>query len=209
MNIWFSSDWHYGHPNIVKGVSKWKDLSKCRKFYTLEEHNQFLIDSINKTVKENDIIYNIGDWSMGGIENIWLFRRAINCKTIHLILGNHDDHIRYNKIVQTDNGYVNLQSLFTSVQEVLDKKIGGQNIVQFHYPLRSWHKAARGSWNLHGHHHGDFTEYELSRYMKDGKLELELAKQYDVGIDNHPQFRPFHLEEIRDMMEKRIPFNHH
>lgn len=50
MNIFFTSDTHYGHSNIVKGTTKW-DLSgqtrgnqSVRDFDTLEEHDQAIVD---------------------------------------------------------------------------------------------------------------------------------------------------------------------
>ena len=37
--IWFTSDTHYNHANIVRGASKWEDKSMCRDFDTVEEMN--------------------------------------------------------------------------------------------------------------------------------------------------------------------------
>lgn len=95
--IYFISDTHYGHTNICKGVSGWSDTSKCRDFSTVPEMNQAIVDAINSTVDKNDILYHLGDWSFGGIKNIWEFRKQIICENIHLILGNHDHHIQRNK----------------------------------------------------------------------------------------------------------------
>jgi calcineurin-like phosphoesterase family protein len=92
--IWFTSDTHYNHKNICKGVTEWSDADiSCRDFQTIEEMNDAIVNSINKYVMENDILYHLGDWSFGGINSIWEFRKQIKCKNIHLILGNHDEHI--------------------------------------------------------------------------------------------------------------------
>lgn len=100
MNVYFTSDTHFGHKNIVRGTTEWENArDKVRDFDTLEEHNQVLVDNINGMVKENDTLYHLGDWSFGGIENIWEFRRQLNCRNIHLILGNHDHHIERNTIL--------------------------------------------------------------------------------------------------------------
>ena len=89
-NVFFTSDSHYSHRNIIKGTTTWKDDSKCRLFNSVEEHNITLVSNINKVVRKNDILYHLGDWSFGGIEQIWEFRKQVNCENVHLILGNHD-----------------------------------------------------------------------------------------------------------------------
>lgn len=123
MNIWFTSDLHYNHRNIVKGISEWTDKSGCRNFQTLEEMNQTLVDNINDNVKENDILYCLGDWSFRGKNSIYEFRKQLNVKTIHLILGNHDLHIEKGSSVQiNDEVEINCQKLFSSVQHYLNKK---------------------------------------------------------------------------------------
>ena len=196
MNIWFTSDTHYGHKNIVRGCSDWSDLSVCRDFESLKEHDQTLVKNINKVVGWNDILYHMGDWSFGGEDNIWKFRRQINCQTIHLIGGNHDHHIRRNKILTTDSGLINAQDLFTTYNELYEKIIAGKYDVVFcHYALATWHKAKKGSWMLHGHSHGSLKQSEF--------------KRLDVGIDCHPEFRPFHLEEVKEILSHRKLLDHH
>src|SRR3954464_7923724 len=100
-NIWFVSDTHFGHANLVKGCSNWEDLSECRNFDSLEEHNERLIENINKRVKEKDCLFHLGDWSFGGSENIYNFRKRLYCRNIHLILGNHDIHLQKNHPIRT------------------------------------------------------------------------------------------------------------
>ena len=206
MNLWFSSDWHYGHKNLVKGSSEWDDLSACRDFPTLKEHDEFLIQQINTNVKSGDILYFLGDWSFGGEDNVWKLRARIDCETIHFIGGNHDHFIRRNKILSTDRGLVHARNLFSSYNEILEKDIGKQTVIMCHYALRTWHKARKGSWMLHGHSHGSLGNYlALSDTSKAG----EMYKQLDVGIDCHPEFRPFHLDEVKQFMSQCINLGHH
>ncbi len=114
MNIWFSADWHLGHENIVRGCSKWENKSACRNFKTLKEHDETIINNINKYVGRDDILYFGGDFSLGGRENVFKYRQLINCQTIHFCLGNHDLHIRKN--AEFSNGQ-RAQEIFTSVQD--------------------------------------------------------------------------------------------
>ena len=77
--IWFISDTHFGHKNICYGVSEWENkITNTRPFNSLEEMNWAIVNSINNYVKEDDILYHLGDWSFGGIENIWNFRKRCN-----------------------------------------------------------------------------------------------------------------------------------
>ena len=122
MEVWFGSDFHFDHENIVRGVSKWEDTRACRPFDTLEEHNEILIQNINNSVKKDDVLFFDGDWAFNGRSSIYDFRKRLNCKTIHFILGNHDHHIRKNAIVN-DELNIKAHSLFTSVNDILYKTI--------------------------------------------------------------------------------------
>jgi len=205
MNTWFCSDPHYGHKNIVQGESKWDSLQACRNFDNLQEMNVTLVKNINDNVKEGDILYCLGDWSFGGLENVYEFRKQLNVKTIHLILGNHDHHIENNRQLFG----VCTQDIFTSVQHYLSKKINGQNMVLSHYSMRTWDKAHHGTWMLYGHSHGTLSEYKIDN-SSDTSVK-GVFKTMDVGFDTHVEFRPYHFDELQDIMQHRIPLlvDHH
>ena len=42
-----------------------KEIKPKRKFKTIEEHDEFLIDQWNKKVGANDIVYHLGDFVIG------------------------------------------------------------------------------------------------------------------------------------------------
>ena len=56
----------------------------------LAEMNDAMVSNINACVKEDDVLYHVGDLVMGFFENVVEFRARLHCKNIHLILGNHD-----------------------------------------------------------------------------------------------------------------------
>ena len=217
MNIWITADLHYNHKNLVKGCSEWKNKDACRNFETLEKHNETIVNNINKYVKENDIFYILGDFAMGGRDSVWIFRKKIKCKNIIFIEGNHDNAIHRNVILKTDEGFINAKNLFSQCHQVLEKKIHGKNFFMSHYSHRTWHKAHRGSIHLYGHSHGSLYEYGkgIGAFISPtGEVEYsdtELYKCMDVGIDTHPEFRPYHINEILKIMEKRQNLNidHH
>ena len=235
MNIFFTSDTHFHHKNIVRGCSAWEDRGgeqQTRDFDTLEEHDAALVQNINSVVKENDILYHLGDWSFGGLNQIWEFRKRLNCKKIHLILGNHDHHIENNKYIQlepTNENYLrtvdilgNGQMSCTTKQlfmEVRDKirtrKIGGQEMTLDHFAQRIWEKSHHGTWCLYGHSHGTLPDYSIFEFYSERNppfcFEQHRFKTMDVGVDTHPEFRPYHFDEIAAIMKNRIPLrvDHH
>ena len=208
--IYFTSDSHAFHKNLTKGVSKWTDKSSCRDFETPEEMTATLIKNINDTVGEDDILYHLGDWSFHSTSNIKEFRESLKCKTIHLILGNHDTELQKEQ---------HLHKLFASISHYKEINIHNQLIVLSHFPFASWNKVGKGSWMLHGHCHGRLEKQIslslLRKLLDDGqmdvidilasKLDVEGihlgGRRLDVGIDNHPEFRPFSFDEIQNYMK--------
>jgi calcineurin-like phosphoesterase family protein len=219
-NIYFTSDTHYGHTNIAgPSVSEWE--SGYRDFESVEQMNKTIVENINKTVGEDDVLCHLGDWSFGGKDNIWEFRKQLKCRSIVLILGNHDHHIEKNgqhKIereerehynsygfVESANNYnsgiVRYRDLFLGVSYVKSIKIKKQTFFLSHFAHRVWDKSHHGVIHLYGHSHGSIPDY---------------GKSMDVGIDVARrltgEYRPFHITEILEIMDKRaieFPDHHH
>lgn len=193
--IWFTADTHYGHKNIVLGTSNWEDKTMCRKFDTLDEHNKAIVKGINDNVKKDDILYIIGDFAMGGRQNIYKFRKQIICENIHIIVGNHDHFIHRNSILIDDSGQeIFAQDLFSSVNTEGFKFGKTYKFVMYHYALRTWRNSNLGSYHLYGHSHGELEKTPYGRSM-------------DVGVDCaynlYGQYRPFHMKEIINILETR------
>lgn len=189
--VFFTSDTHYYHKNIAgPAVSQWKE--GYRNFSDEKEMSDCLVDCINKTVGENDILYHLGDWSFGGIQNVLNFRKRINCKEIHLILGNHDQHIKSNRIDEREN--LCLKDLFSSVKDTDWIDVNGQNIFLSHYKHFIWLGSHKGFWHLYGHSHSS-AEHNI------------IGKSMDVGVDNAykllGEYKPFSFEQIKEMMDAR------
>jgi calcineurin-like phosphoesterase family protein len=201
-NIYFTSDTHYNHKNIVRGTTQW-DLTETnshlslRDFDTLEEHNETIVNNINSLVKENDELWHLGDVAFGGHENIKTFMNRLNCKNVHLVLGNHDQHISpINSIYR---------ELFKSVQQraVFSLKLGTEKTGRYgkqqfflsHYSHRIWENSHHGSIHLYGHSHGSLPG---------------IGRSMDVGVDTNKLY-PYHLEEILFYMKdiKPLIIDHH
>ena len=203
--IWVTSDTHFHHKNIVKGCSEWvvqepessHRIQKVRNFKSLEEHDNQLITNFNKLIAEDDILYHLGDWSFGGIESIWNFRKMLRCRTIHLIYGNHDEKIEADRELPNTGELRSAQSLFNSVAHYKEITINKQKICMSHYSMRVWNKAHKGAIMLYGHSHGTLPE-ETNR------------KSMDVGVDTN-DLKPYLLNDIIEKLNKRSVINvdHH
>ena len=153
--------------------------------------NEHIVDNINNCVGENDWLIHLGDFSFGGIENIEVFRSQIKCKNIVLILGNHDHHIQNNK--------ENVRKHFTHVAHyeeldvTLEAKTGTEKhkFVLCHYPIVSWNNMPRGAFMLHGHQH-----------LK-GDARFGEGRRMDVGMCGSPEFRPYHIDEVLELLSGR------
>lgn len=175
MNIFFTSDQHYFHKNIISYTN--------RPFVSVEEMNEVLIENHNKIVKPKDTIYMVGDFCFTDKENtIKLINRLNGNK--YLVHGNHDKNIIKNKSSFTG------KNLFCEIDLYKEINIVGYpTICLFHYAMRTWNKAYHGSWHLFGHSHG--------------KLEPS-GKSVDVGVDSsfitgNKEYRPFAIEEIKTL----------
>ena len=187
-NVYITSDTHFGHKNIVRGTTNWRTqdgeipIDSTRDFQTIEQMNERLIDGINHHVGQDDTLIMLGDVSFGGFDNIGIFLERLVCHNIHLILGNHDQHI--------ENNRDHVKGRFLSVQHYLEVKINDRDFVLCHYPLQSWHGMNKGVIHLHGHVH-------LPENRKFGN-----GKKMDVGVDGNGM-DPYSIDEIIKIMDKR------
>ena len=209
--LFFTSDTHYGHSNICRGVTNWRTengeipVNQTRPFDTLEQMNARVVAGLNALVGQDDILFHLGDFSFGGFDNIEIFRNRIVCKNIHLILGNHDHHIERNK--------GGVRDYFKSVNDILtlhvemykenkkDPKVG-YTFELSHYPIASWKNMNEGVMLLHGHVH-----LGANKRISEGKA-------MDVGVDGNGM-DPIELGEVISIMKNQpirklsLPSDHH
>ena len=200
-NLWFTSDTHYNHVNICSGVSEWTDKSRCRDFNSIESMNSTIVNNINEKVKQDDILFHLGDWSFGGFGSIKEFRDKLVCKNIHIVTGNHDHHIEKNR--------EGCQNLFSSVNKYLKLIVNypthegmrRAKFILFHFPIASHEKISYGFIHLHGHVHFSNTDV------------IGKGKMMDVGVDGNIYY-PRSFKSILRIMENQpiksmFSFNHH
>ena len=181
-NIFFTSDTHFHHDNIIRFCNRpFKDI------YHMDEE---LIRRWNEKVGPDDIIYHLGDFAWGGSE-IWnnILKRLNG--HIHLIVGNHDEK-------NLRQGYM---QHFESISYQQHIYIEGKSIYLNHYPFLAFGGAYKGmeaTWQLFGHVHS-----------KPGSTGLDIARmqhlfptQYDVGVDNN-DYAPVSFNELKKIIEEQ------
>lgn len=166
-NIYFTSDHHFGHANIIKYCN--------RPFSSLEEMNSVMLERWNKTIKQNDTVYYLGDIALNNYQYVKQLLPKLK-GTIYYIKGNHDRHI--DKIGR-----------FIWIKDLAQIKIFEQKIILCHYALKVWSGSHRGTWHLYGHSHGA---------LKDDSVSLSI----DVGVDCF-NFYPVSFEQIKSIMEQK------
>lgn len=171
-NVWFTSDLHFGHKNILKHCpDRILEISNSigNEEISIEKHDNFLIDRWNKTVSKNDTVYILGDFSfLNTIETKKLLAKLNGNK--HLILGNHDK--------SSENLYGYFKSI-SQIKEIKFKKVNwdflDEDIIVIccHFPMITWDRKEHGTIHVHGHTHGRLDEYNM--FSDDLRV--------DVGID--------------------------
>ena len=174
-----------------------------------------IIDNINSVVGPDDVLFHLGDWAFGDTKYYKQFRERLVCQNVHLIYGNHDG-----EIIRDEE----LQSLFSSVRFYAEITMNGQKIIMSHYAHRVWNMNHYGAWMLYGHSHGSLKpaiSADIVMHLIDRKKYNELkllaedkhpnytanGKSMDVGIDTHPEFRPYSFDEIAAIMKNKQIMN--
>jgi len=170
-NFYFSSDWHLAHKNILEYDE--------RPFNTIQQHDQAIINNVNKVCEPTSLLFILGDLSMGkDINYIESLLNQIQCKMV-LIKGNHDKHLKDSF----------LKSHFIDVRDYLELKSSKGKFILSHFPFYSWDGSHRGTPHLYGHIHKN-------------KANLN-GKHFNVGICNSQSYSPFSLEDILKVTDKQ------
>lgn len=136
MITWFTSDTHFGHPNIIKYCN--------RPFKNIGEHDYFLIQRWNERVSSEDTVYHLGDFcfkknGMGAK----FYLSQLNGKII-VVRGNHD----------CNNG------IHTNIEDIR-LHIGGKDILLIHNPSNVGYTDVDLVFCGHVHNAWKFKELDI------------------------------------------------
>lgn len=190
-NIWFTSDTHFHHKNILKFCPN------TRLGADSDEMTEILIQNWNKQVHPEDDVYVLGDVFFCNFHKAVKIMRRLSGK-IHLIYGNHD------QVIQNSN---NLIIRFASVAHYRKLRIGKQVVILHHYPYLEWEQCHRGAYALFGHVHGSMDHNpHVLRY-----------RTMDVGVDSRPggvepqdgAMTLWNWEQVDSILKEREILSHH
>lgn len=176
--IFITSDPHFNHANIIRFCN--------RPFVDTEEMNKSLIASWNNLITDEDVVYILGDFSLGSSKSALYILEQLNGKK-YLITGNHEKSVLSND---------NCRKHFEWIKDYFELKYDNKYFMLFHYAMRVWNKSHHGSIHLYGHSHDGLD--------KDNEYN---GLSMDVGMDSayriFGEYRPFNIEEIIEIMNKR------
>ena len=180
-NIFFSSDMHFDHSNIIRLCNRpWDSVS---------EMNQGLIDNWNELVDDNDIVFHLGDlfWHNSSANEEKLNQMK---GTIYTIPGNHD-------LCSYDNDHVHncpdvvCLTLSAEDWQARDWKYSTFEIWLCHYPMMTWpHRMNVCNFQLFGHIHSQIGK--TTGFDQDLPL---YSNQYDVGVDRN-NWHPMSIDDL-------------
>lgn len=193
-NVWFTSDTHFSHRNIItlsnRPFKVWGEPS-------IELHDQSLIEEFNELVGKNDLLIHCGDVALGKIaDSLPLVGRLRGYKV--LIPGNHDRVFSGEKQKSRIRFDAEYRKVFQEIwPEIVIHTIPqlGTEVMLSHFPYEGdsqendRHVDKRPVDNglplIHGHIHE-------KRHI-DGRM-------FNVGVDVN-DFKPVHHSVIRDWIE--------
>lgn len=173
MQTFFTSDTHFDDRYAIEYFH--------RPFTSVDEMNEVIVEKWNRLVRDEDIVYHLGDFTLDDIQhfNKWISR--LN-GSIKILPGSHDQlwlkDFTASEKVQVIAPLVSLE--FTELQAGKGRQI----IVLCHYAMQVWDRSNQGSWHLFGHSHGMLNGIGLS---------------FDVGVDC-TGFAPLSLDRIAAKM---------
>lgn len=177
--VFFTSDTHFYHGNIIRFCN--------RPFTDVEMMNETIISNWNGTVGQDDVVFHLGDFCLGGSAEWTKMLDRLNGK-IYLIMGNHD-------LKNMRQGYV---SRFESVAMQMCIEVGKQKIYLNHCPFLCFEGSYKDVWQLFGHVHTS----KFNTGIDAPRLKMLLPTQYDVGVDNN-NFTPVSFEQVKRIINKQ------
>lgn len=187
--IYFTSDLHFSHKNIIKFCPTFrpKDINLM---------NEFLINQWNSVVSDDDVVYNLGDVSFSHHKQEILDVLLQLKGTHHLILGNHDDVIRQNTQTFLTTKKACGKPALSSITEYgkirLNQDKYKRTLILSHYPMIEWEGCHKGWYHLYGHLHD--------------RLAAVKGRALNVGFDLHG--RLLSLDDIDNFLANLPLVNH-
>ena len=182
-NLFFTSDTHFFHNNIIKYTN--------RPFINIKEMHAKIIEEWNKKIPKDGIVFHLGDVSLTATpKELDKLLYSLN-GTKHLIIGNHEKDVLGKEYIRNHfKSISDICEIFVKDEEITYKE---QHLVMCHYPMLAWNASHRGSWQLFGHVHGGLSNKGIIKHA---------PTQIDVGVDTN-NYAPYSYEEVEEKITKQ------
>lgn len=180
MKVFFTSDLHFGHKNIIQYDQ--------RPFSSVDEMDAALIERWNRKVSQEDLVYILGDISWYGPHKTYEIFQDLHGRK-RLITGNHD---KLND---------RLKSLFEKIESYDEIKVDGKTVVMCHYPIGFYNKHHHGAIMLYGHIHNNEEDVYMDKIKDFLNCQNMHCEMYNVGC-MHWDYEPVTLQEITGSEEE-------
>lgn len=174
-NIWFISDTHFNHTNILSFEDKDGKKFRGNIFSSVTDMNETMIRNWNSVVGINDKVYHLGDVFFGNESDADKILSRLNGKK-RLILGNHDK--------------INRHSILLKHFEKIMMWWPHEKILFSHVPMAKDQMRTRSgdSFNVHGHIHQNNSPSVF---------------HHNISVEK-TNFTPVHLDELRKKAKKAL-----
>lgn len=180
MAIYFTSDLHFRHANILQFEPE------SREFNSIEEHDEYLIETWNEFVNPEDTIYHLGDFCLAGVSRWIEILERLNGK-IHMVKGNHD-------------------------RDKIAKRVLREGLIEEYYPIGHYMKA--GGYILHLTHYPLDIGIRPKMLSISGHIHShknKMINQLNVGVDSPIDYgltkfgQPVHIDQLIAKMDEINP----
>ena len=176
MTIFVTADQHWGHANVMK-------YSK-REFASIGEHDVELIKAWNSVVSKKDVVYHLGDLTLGNAAFAESIFQQLNGTIRVLGYSWHHDARWINVPQSSRDGQVEIEMPMVVLEHTVKSDDGWLPVVLCHYPFEKWDRSHYGAVHLHGHTHGQLQ-----------RIHNRLDVGVDVAFKLLGRYRPFSMDE--------------
>jgi calcineurin-like phosphoesterase family protein len=168
-NIFFASDHHFHHKNIL--TFKNFDDTPVRVFDSVEHMNEHMVTMHNSVVRPNDKVYFLGDVTIARNAKGLEILGRLNGEKV-LVKGNHDlcsaqQYLQYFKDIRGSHQF--------------------DGMILTHIPIHP-ESLARWGLNVHGHLHNNVVRMQLA--------QIPDRRYFNVSVERI-NYIPISLEQIK------------
>lgn len=188
MAIWFTSDIHFGHQNIIRYCK--------RPYQSITDMDAGIIENWNSKVNHGDTVYFLGDFMFHSSKEAMLSTLSQLNGDIFFIRGNHD-HRNVVDIIKKAPNVIDVRDLYDLRVEDEDAQHGTQHIVLCHYPLLTWNRCHYGAWHLHGH----CVDYDTEVLTDSGWKDRSSILAEDLAISYNHETKSLEHNDINRIID--------